>query len=168
MDEIFKRWRNARCVFNGDFYCIETFSGYRMLSADPQGSYYLLSPDIDDEQLGMAVLDALFKSRLIPLEEIDDFFEPEKYDEQYKEWIDELIKTYGYRSKRQLFKRMRDCGIQLLDGNITIRPTGHEKLELWTGKGIVESDYVIIPADSSPEEVGAALRLAFSRCRSYV
>ncbi|NDL44379.1 contact-dependent growth inhibition system immunity protein, partial [Photorhabdus laumondii] len=47
-------------------------------------------------------------------------------------------------------------------------PSSHEKLEGWSGDGISVADYVVIPADSSPEEVGAALRLAFSRCRSYV
>ncbi|MQL48576.1 DUF1436 family protein [Photorhabdus khanii] len=168
MSADFKQGLNARCVFNRDFYLIETFSGYRMLSIDLQGGHYLLPPDTNDEQLGMAVLDALSKSRLIPLEDVGDFFDPEKCREQYKEWTDRLIKTYGYRSKRQLFKKMNSCDIRLLDGVITIKPSGHEKLELWTGKGIVESDYVAIPVDSSPEEVGAALRLAFSRCRSYV
>ncbi|OCQ53931.1 hypothetical protein Ppb6_00951 [Photorhabdus australis subsp. thailandensis] len=168
MNADFKQGLNARCVFNRDFYLIETLSGYRMLGIDLQGGHYLLSPDTDDEQLGIAVLDALSKSRLIPLEDVGVFFDPAKCSEQYKEWTNRLIKTYGYRSKRQLFKTMNSCTIRLLDGVITIKPSGHEKLELWTGKGIVESDYVIIPADSSPEEVGAALRLAFSRCRSYV
>ncbi|WP_338052467.1 contact-dependent growth inhibition system immunity protein [Stutzerimonas marianensis] len=45
-----------------------------------------------------------------------------------------------------------------------MRPSHHEKLEAWSGKGLSESDYVIIPSGSSPSDVGAALRLAFSRC----
>ncbi|WP_083451932.1 contact-dependent growth inhibition system immunity protein [Photorhabdus heterorhabditis] len=166
--EIFERWKNARCVFNGDFYSVQTYSGNGLLGADPSGSNYLLQPIVSDQELGKAVLDALSKSRLIPLDKYGDYFDHDANDKQYKNWITEMMGSYGYRSKRQLFKKMNSCNIRLLDGVITIMPYGHKKLELWTGQGIVESDYVIIPADSSPEEVGAALRLAFSRCRSYV
>ncbi|AWK42763.1 DUF1436 family protein [Photorhabdus laumondii subsp. laumondii] len=166
MSEIFKRWRNARCVFNGDFYSIISYSGYRSLNLDLLGGNHMLSPDISDEELGIVILDALSKSRLIDPD--DNFFDNEKKAERYKEWVKLLMETYNYCSKRQLFKKMHNCGIQLLDGQITIRPSSHEKLEGWSGDGISVADYVVIPADSSPEEVGAALRLAFSRCRSYV
>ncbi|MCT8344303.1 MULTISPECIES: contact-dependent growth inhibition system immunity protein [Photorhabdus] len=63
MSEIFKRWKNAGCVFNRDFYLIEIFSDYRMLSFDLQGGHYLLPPNTNDEQLSMALLDALSKKR---------------------------------------------------------------------------------------------------------
>ncbi|MDB6372549.1 contact-dependent growth inhibition system immunity protein [Photorhabdus bodei] len=168
MSETFKRWRNARCVFNGDFYSITSYSGYRSLNLDLLGGNHMLSPDISDEKLGVAVSDALSKSRFIPFENLGDFLDNEKRKERYDQWVTEMIGFRRYRSRRQLFKKMNSCDIRLLDGVITIMPYGHEKLELWTGKGIVESDNVIIPADSSPEEVGSALRLAFSRCRSYV
>ncbi|TNH44804.1 contact-dependent growth inhibition system immunity protein [Photorhabdus luminescens] len=166
MNVDFKQGLNANAKFNGDFYSVKTYSGYRLLRADPQGHEHVLSPDVTDSQLGSAVLDSLSKSRLVDPD--DDFFDNERAAERYKEWIKHLMEIYNYRSRRQLFKKMNSCDIRLLDGVITIKPSGHEKLELWTGQGIVESDYVIIPADSSPEEVGAALRLAFSRCRSYV
>jgi len=59
---------------------------------------------------------------------------------------------------------MKSCGIEL-DGNIIIiRPSYHEKLEAWGGNGFTEKDYVKIPVDSSLAEIGAGLRLAFSRC----
>ncbi|MEJ1554439.1 contact-dependent growth inhibition system immunity protein, partial [Escherichia coli] len=48
---------------------------------------------------------------------------------------------------------------------ITIRPSFHEKLEAWSGNRINESDYVVLPADSSPTEIGSGLRLALSRCK---
>uniref|UniRef100_UPI0036DDB56E contact-dependent growth inhibition system immunity protein n=1 Tax=Photorhabdus sp. RM322S TaxID=3342825 RepID=UPI0036DDB56E len=168
MSEIFERWKNARCVFNGDFYSVITYSGYRSLNLDPLGGNHMLSPDTSDEELGTVVFNALSKSRFIPFENLGDFLDNEKGEELYNQWVTEMMGFHRYRSKRQLFKKMKSCNIRLLDGVITITPSGHEKLELWTGKGIVESDYVVIPADSSPEEVGAALRLAFSRCRSYV
>ncbi|AKH64676.1 MULTISPECIES: contact-dependent growth inhibition system immunity protein [Photorhabdus] len=166
MNTDFDQGLNAGVKFNGDFYSVKTYSGYRLLRADPQGHEHILSPDVNDSQLGNAVLDSLYKSRLIDPD--DDFFDNERAGERYKEWIKQVMEIYNYRSKRQLFKKMKSCNICLLDSVITITPSGHEKLELWTGKGIVEADYVVIPADSSPEEIGAALRLAFSRCRSYV
>ncbi|NRN30891.1 contact-dependent growth inhibition system immunity protein [Photorhabdus heterorhabditis] len=159
---------NAGAKFNGDFYSIQTHSGNGLLGVDPLGSKHLLQPFVSDQELGNAVFDALSKSRVIPIDECGDYFDHDVNDKQYKNWITEMMGSYGYRSKRQLFRKMNNCDICLLDGVITIMPYGHEKLELWTGQGIVESDYVIIPADSSPAEVGAALRLAFSRCRSYV
>ena len=74
------------------------------------------------------------------------------------------MERYGYKTKRALFKDMKKCSIESNRGQITIRPSYHEKLEAWSGKGVSESDYVIIPSGSSPSDVGAALRLAFSRC----
>ncbi len=59
---------------------------------------------------------------------------------------------------------MKNCDIECGDGFITIGPTHHEKLEAWSGDGISEADYVVIPADSPLSKIGAALRLAFSRC----
>ncbi|MBS9443845.1 contact-dependent growth inhibition system immunity protein [Photorhabdus heterorhabditis] len=166
--EIFERCKNAGCVFNGDFYSVTTYSGYRSLNLDPLGGNHMLSPGTSDEELGVAVFSALSKSRFIPYENLGDFLDNEKRKERYEQWVIEMMEFHPYRSKRQLFKKMHNCGIQLLDSQITIRPSSHEKLEGWSGDGFSESDYVIIPADSSPEEVGAALRLAFSRCRSYV
>ncbi|WP_065389818.1 contact-dependent growth inhibition system immunity protein [Photorhabdus namnaonensis] len=168
MSAIFERWKSARCIFNGDFYSVTTYSGYRALYLDPLGGNHMLSPDTSDAELGAVVINALSKSRFIPYESLGDFLDNEKRKERYDQWVTEMMEFHRYRSKRQLFKKMNSCNIRLLDGLITIKPSGHEKLELWTGLGIVESDYVIIPADSSPEEVGAALRQAFSRCRSYV
>ncbi|NRN29611.1 contact-dependent growth inhibition system immunity protein [Photorhabdus heterorhabditis] len=159
---------NAGAKFNGDFYSIQTHSGNGLLGVDPLGSKHLLQPFVSDQELGNAVFDALSKSRVIPIDECGDYFDHDVNDKQYKNWITEMMGSYDYRSKRQLFKKMLSCGICMLDGQITIRPSRHEKLEGWSEDGISESDYVVIPADSSPEEVGAALRLAFSRCRSYV
>ncbi|NHB61287.1 contact-dependent growth inhibition system immunity protein [Photorhabdus sp. RW14-46] len=168
MNADFKQGLNASAMFNGDFYSVKTYSGNGLLRADPLGSKHLLQPIVSDQELGKAVLDALSKSRVIPFDECEDYFDHDASDEQYKNWITEMMKSYGYRSKRRLFKKMLSCSICMLDGEITIQPSSHEKLEGWSGDGISEADYVIIPANSSPEEVGAALRLAFSRCRSYV
>lgn len=59
---------------------------------------------------------------------------------------------------------MKNCSVELVKDTLIIQPSHHEKLEAWSGKGITESDYVVVSVNSSPGEVGAALRLAISRC----
>ncbi|EPC03024.1 hypothetical protein L861_22200 [Litchfieldella anticariensis FP35 = DSM 16096] len=124
----------------------------------------MLGSDSEDEELGEALTDALSKSRTLTLDEYGEFFDYEKGKIQYKDWLKTLMERYGYKTERAMFKNMKSCNIESQNGTITIRPSHHEKLEAWSGDGISESDYVVIPADSSPAEVGAALRLAFSRC----
>ncbi|MCW7548902.1 contact-dependent growth inhibition system immunity protein, partial [Photorhabdus sp. APURE] len=102
----------------------------------------MLSPDTSDAELGAVVINVLSSSRFIPYESLGDFLDNEKRKERYDQWITEMMEFHRYRSKRQLFKKMNSCNIRLLDGVITIIPYGHKKLELWTGQGIVESDYV--------------------------
>jgi hypothetical protein len=157
---IWKKCADAK--YNGDFIGIETYSGYTLEMADPDATEYLLEPDVSDEILGQAVLDALKQSRFLPLEEAKAL--RLNIEKNYADWIKKLMIKYGYKTKRALFKNMKSCGIECHEDIITIRPSHHEKLEGWGGTGISPDSYVKIPADAMPAEVGAGLRLAFSRC----
>lgn len=75
---------------------------------------------------------------------------------------------YSYKTKRALFKNMMRCDIEIQEDIIIMEPNHHVKLEAWDGEGFTEKDYVKIPADSSHEKIGKALRLAFSRCTANV
>lgn len=112
------------------------------------------------------MLKALSDSRTLNvLEDRVAFFDLEKGKEQYANWVAMLMEKYSYKSKKALFRDMKNCGIHLVNNMITISPTRHEKLEAWgrtKGDGIED---VILPADSSPAEIGAGLRLALSRCK---
>ena len=157
-------WKSeASASNNGDFVSIQTYSGYSLSMIDPEAKEHLLSPNASDEELGKAVLDALDQSRFLPIEQARSL--RLNVEQNYKNWIEQMKARYGYKTKNALFKKMMSCGIQLDDGIITIRPSLHEKLEGWSGDGIKEEDYVKISADSPPAEIGAALRLAFKRCR---
>ena len=149
-------------MHNGDFISIQADSGYSLALADPKATEYLLDPNVTDEILGKTILDSLKQSRFLSFEEEGYFME--NVEKNYKEWVQKLMNLYGYKTKRALFKNMKNCGIESHNGIITIRPSHHEKLEAWDGEGFTEEDYVKIPADSPPAEIGAALRLAFSRC----
>ncbi|EPB0880350.1 contact-dependent growth inhibition system immunity protein [Yersinia enterocolitica] len=155
----------ASCFCNNKFLNINTDSGLGLMRRDPLFPPHLLPPDADDKSIGEAVFIALSNSRTLSLEESTDFFDLEKVKEQYVAWIAMLMERYGYKTKRALFKDMKNCSIHCINGVITIVPTRHEKLEAWSGKGIKESDDVVISVNSSPAEIGAALRLALSRCK---
>jgi len=173
-DVVPRAWANVK--LNKEFFCIQTYSGYRMSQADHRGAMHLLAPDASDQEVGEALLDALSKSRFVlPEPRTDVWIHPEAtfdsglYDfeateQRYKDWISQLMSQYGYKTKKALFKDMKSCSVESKEGQTTIRPSRHEKLEGWGGTGKGGSDYVVISTNSTPAEVGAALRLAFSRC----
>lgn len=156
----------ASCYCTDKFLLIETQSGLGMVAADPLFPSHLLQPDASESDVGEAILKALSDSRTLNvLEERMDFFDLEKGKENYANWIAMLMDRYGYRSKKALFKDMKNSGIHLVNDTITISPTRHEKLQGWgrnKGDGIED---VILTADSSPFEIGVGLRLALSRCK---
>lgn len=156
---------HAEAYKNRKFMSITTYSGYSSFSADPQGKEYRLLANADDRTMGNVVLDTLKYSRILSPKEDFELFSNQKTEERYQRWIAELMAEYGYKSRRALFKEMHSCKIKKLGGNIIISPRWHEKLEMWSISASKGPFPIIIPDSSSPEEIGAALRLAFSRCR---
>jgi hypothetical protein len=172
-DVVRKHW--AGSWFNGDFFLIETYSGYRSARVDPKGKKHFLPPDVSDKDLGSAILDALAYSRFVlpaPREDVwihpEVEFDSDLYDynigiQRSKQWVEHLMEKYGYKTKRALYKNMHTCSIERYQNLLTIHPWHHEKLEVWGGMSMKDQE-VTLSADSSPSEIGAALRLAFSRC----
>jgi hypothetical protein len=167
----------AAAMWNGDFMCVETRSGYRgSTGADPKGAQHLLPPDATDDALGVALLDALAHSRFVlaaprtdvwihPEVEFDrDLYDYEKCADRHVAWTRALMARYHYKTKRALFKNMELCNVTVTEGLMKIVPMRHVKLEAWQGISPGDPDAVGLPVDSAPAEIGAALRLAFSRC----
>jgi len=155
----------ASCYYTSEFLLIETQSGLGMVAADPLFPSHLLLPDANNQSIGEVILQALSDSRTLTVEECEAFFDLEKAKKQYAVWIAMLMEKYGYKTKRAMFKDMKNCGIHCVNGVITISPTRHEKLEGWgrtKGDGIED---VVLPVESTPAEIGAGLRLALSRCK---
>lgn len=156
----------ASVYYTKEFLCIDTYSGLGRVGRDPVYPSRLLSPDAEDELVGEQILQALSDSRTLNvLEERIVFFDLKECKKHYAAWIAMLTEKYGYKSKKALFKDMKNCGIHLVNGVIAISPTRHEKLEAWgreKGDGIED---VILSTDSYPAEIGAGLRLALSRCK---
>ncbi|MEZ7213928.1 Immunity protein CdiI-o11 [Klebsiella spallanzanii] len=158
---------NASVSFNGDLYSIVTLSGCRILINDYESYCSILNADSSDFDLGSAVCVALDNSKIVNPEE-NCFFDRDIVGIHYKKWVANIMQKYSYKTKKVMFKKMNLCNIRRVNGVITIEPMCHDKLESWSGDRISESDYVIIPDTVSYEDVGAALRLAFARCKSRV
>lgn len=167
MNDVYEQVLNASVSYNGDVYSILALSGNGVLINDYESYCDFLKNDCSDFDLGMKVANALHNIKVV---EPDNFcfFDRDRVSLCYKSWIADLMKAFNYKTKRALFKKMHLCNIRKINGSITIEPMLHEKIETWSGDGISESDYVIITDSLSFEEIGAAIRLAFSRCKSRV
>jgi hypothetical protein len=167
----------AVALFNNDFIFVETYSGYRGgTDADPKGKAIFLAPDVNDETLGVAVLDAMTHSRFVlyapregstypPEIEFDTEIGVYKLSaERYLQWVKDVMARYRYKTRRKLFQDMKNCSIERKSGVITIMPSEHQKLEQWGRDTVDQFENVVIPDNSTAAEIGAALRLAFSRC----
>ena len=155
----------ARISKNQDFIIVVTYSGYRRTTRDPDGVQTILPLDVSDEELGQATLLALSKSRILDVSEIGTFFNIDNVKNRYDAWVADLMAKYNYKTKRALFKNMMRCSVEIKDKILTISPFCHEKLEAWSDKGLTENDDVVLSVNSTTEEIGAGVRLAFSRCR---
>jgi hypothetical protein len=164
----------ASVKFNDDFYCVNTYSGYRMYRLDYRGRQFLLSSDVSDEDLGRAILDAQQVSRFVAPEarkdeewpkevEFDmELFDYDKYNQRYKAWIEELMLFKGYKTKRKLMIYMRSCGVVRRDGVHIFMPTIDDKEHCCAFETNWEGN-ITLPDTANAREVGETLRLAFSR-----
>lgn len=157
-------WPEAYILSNGDFISVKTYSDFGWSVQDHLAPAHVLAPDISDEDLGRAVLAALSLSRLLAFDDPD--YTNEVVEERYQVWIKDMMKRYGYKTKRAMFRKMDSCGTMIRDGVLTIRPSYHYSLDGWSGDFITEQDYVKIPENSPANEAGAAVRLALSRCKT--
>ena len=158
-----RKWAAANKT--DEFITTDTWSGYVRRVMDPAGVHHDLEPGVSDEALGVAVVDCLSRSRFLETEELRTaLYDFDTGQRNYMAWIERLMQFGGYKTRRALFKQMLNCSIEQEDDTITIRPTHHEKLEGWSGKGFTEADNVVIPASAPPAAIGAALREAFRRC----
>ena len=153
----------ARAHGTSRFICIETESEGL---ADPKGKQHLLPPDASEEAIGLAVLDALAHSRQISWLELETLMWGRRGTgkERYEKWAADLQQRYGYKSRATLFKNMNFVGIKHQNGTITFTPMMHIKLQAWQGGRNEGIEDVVISFESLSQQIGAALKLAFSRC----
>lgn len=149
---------------NKKLISVETKSGYRLLLGDFRADELRLLPDVANEKLGEAVIQSLAKSRQVSREEDPELWDNQKREARYKAWIQDIMETYGFRTKAAMFKGMVACHVEYLGNDIVMKPTKRVRGDGFEGTLRREKDYVIIPKDSSHEDIGANLRIALDRC----
>lgn len=151
---------------NDFIMAINTLSGKRSFILDNKGKEYLLDASIDNVQIGNALRDCLEASRrVLPVDDME-LFDYKQSIERYKGWVNRLQEFVGFKSKAKLFRPMFSLTVIEQNGVIFIDPSRQEKPEAWDSEGIDESNRVQISSDSSLEEIGIAVRLALTRCKS--
>lgn len=125
-----------------------------------------MAPTVSDELLGTHVIAALEASRFLEPSHADfiTVCNMERASRSYDVWVNQLLAEFGYRSRRELFRNMRSCGIDRYEGQVRFRPYNHEGLEVWSLKGIDEASYIVIPQVANPSAHGVALKECFKRC----
>ncbi|EBA5557940.1 CdiI family contact-dependent growth inhibition immunity protein [Salmonella enterica] len=157
-----KKYR-ARACLTDEFLCLETLSGSGLYCSDPAYPCQLLPFDSDNARIGYEVLRVLQNSRIFTPEESDEYLYFESMQARYDVWSAGLMEKYKYKTKRALFKNMKNCPITCVDNIINIQPTRHTRLEQWDWGGH-DNDVVRLPVISEPEEIGSALKQAFECC----
>ncbi|MFP3550584.1 contact-dependent growth inhibition system immunity protein [Paraburkholderia sp. SIMBA_049] len=104
--------------------------GYRGGLPNPLGKRIQISNAVIDEVPGSAMMDALTASCFLHPNDHHEFFDIRgRVVHQYEDWVKTVMAAYGYKTRRALFKEMKNCGIEERDGVVMMRPTHHEKLE---------------------------------------
>lgn len=73
-----------------------------------------------------------------------------------------IVPQPGYRLA--LFKNMKSCSIVKSGDDLVIVPTHHDKLDSWSRSKDDGIEDVVLPIGRSWAQIGAAFRLALSRC----
>jgi hypothetical protein len=152
--------------WNGEIFYIASMNdgGLYVLNIDAEPYYH--TNDVNDDELGNSIFKAINASRQIDPMKAVELLESGGADTCIESRDNHMMQKFGYKNKRQLYRKMASCGVELESKQITISPTHHDRLESWTG--VQDAENVVISATVSNAELGAAVREGFSRCRGAV
>jgi hypothetical protein len=162
MSQVPITFRKTAAIYrSAKFISVEALSGVPGLVYREDEPYRIyLDPDAANELVGRTLLAALNKSRFIDNTE-REFFDPDRATQVYKDWENDVVQRYGFKSKHAAFKSTDWCKASLFDGGIAIEP--HPRgFRGW--RSLPPEKTVVIPATDDAEAVGAAVRLALSHC----
>jgi hypothetical protein len=126
---------------------------------DPIGKFEILSVGASDQDCGKAVLSALSASRFLEHPALTQLDWQNTGAIQDARW-ETLRTTFGYSSKRAMFKKLAMCIVKCTESSFRFIPMQQEKLDQW--QSICDQE-VVISGGASPEEVGKASNLALDR-----
>ena len=88
------------------FISIQPKSGYRRALPENEGYVIYLPPDASDDVLGRSLVEALNRSRFIWPADEPEFFEWSRFTQCSRDWQNDFMKRYGYKTKRDAYKNM--------------------------------------------------------------
>jgi CDI immunity protein len=159
-----RQGKRADVIATSKFLEVVTMSGLGLLYADPQSEAQILEANVDDAEVGSAILAALFKSRFVTNEELQSVVKSKIVQTRLEKMTKAFVKRFHYKNKTELRKDEKVVSTKLVKQFIEFMPNHIRTLGRYSGLG--KDHHVVIPVDSSPAEVGAAFRLALSRCTS--
>jgi hypothetical protein len=155
--------KSATIYKSEKFISIEALSGASALKYRENASLGVyLDLDATDEALGQALLAALDRSRFVDPRSERAFFDPDRATRVYADWQNDMMRRYGYKTRREAYRNMDWCYARMSEGKIFIEPHRRDKPGSW--RSLPPDRTVVIPTTDAPLAVGAALRLALDRC----
>lgn len=143
------------------------------VSASSLGSLYyfegtfepiILDKDCTNEQLGLAVLNALEHSKQISFDEFDEGFHSGFFKDQYNKYIDSLMTRFSFKTKKQLFKTIKEVSITKIDNEFQLLSTYQNSLGSFSADN--ESQIIVVKASTTPTILGKITRDAHKGCTS--
>ncbi|MBV8659946.1 MAG: CdiI family contact-dependent growth inhibition immunity protein [Burkholderiales bacterium] len=151
-----KQGRQAVVTCNPKFILVKSMSGRGVLSPDPEGVKAYHEPSVEAEILGSSIIAALDSSRFF------DHIEIYEYNKgivpRFEAWVAEVMERFGYKKRVDIFQYMFGCQVKMMNDKIKLMPTKWKKNE--TSHIMGDQYQIILPATSTPEEIGAAVRRA--------
>jgi len=144
------------------FISIQPKSGYRRALPEDELYVIYLPPDAGDDVLGRAVLEALDRSRFIWPADEPEFFEWQRFTQCSRNWQEDFMKRYGYKTKRDGYGNMDWCRAERSEAKISIRPHKRDKPEYF--RDLPADRTITIPETRNAAAAGAAVRVALDRC----
>lgn len=157
---------HASAFFNGDFFYILTMSQGMLRYAEPSSPAQYFGSQVGNDELGRAVRTAFLGCKKVSVEEFHAILNSGVVQQCRKEREQWMMKEYGYKTKKALYKNMDCCWIDQIDQTIEITPSHHKTLDGYTKTTIDGLEALNVSAFSSDAELGAALREGFKRCTS--
>jgi hypothetical protein len=144
------------------FISIQPKSGYRRALPENESYVIYLPPGASDDVLGRGLVEALNRSRFIWPADEPEFFGWQRFTQCSRNWQNDFMKRYGYKTKRDAYKNMDWSRAERSEGKISIQPHKRDKPEYF--RDLPPDRTVVIPATDNAVRIGAALRLALDRC----
>lgn len=143
---------------------LQSLSGYRLVRPEDGSVPEFLPADSDARELGRALLDAFGRCRYVPPED-EEFYNMNKYYENYAHSEKEILRRTGKRTKSEAYKNAVWCEVRREERQIHMQPFRPATRGNWDM--LPAEMCVVIPETTDEEPLGAALKLALERGRTF-